>query len=215
MNAAAAATDTKTKILRTAAELFAKKGFEGTSVRDIASAADVNISAINYHFKSKDSLYWAVSLDAHEWLEAGIRDFAKDNKTTYDLAWKIFDFLHNNSSALKNAFVMMISDSAPPMDEQAQESFAHRKDFGPPGGQYLFAAIQQEVGADVPPQAITWAVKNVFTYIFHWNLMLGSNYCRGLFEDHPDFQIENIQRTLKHNINAILDYVRANHAAFQ
>ncbi len=51
--------DTRTKILRTAARLFAKKGFSGTSVRDIVSAAGENVSAVNYHFGSKQKLYQA------------------------------------------------------------------------------------------------------------------------------------------------------------
>ena len=51
--------DTRTKILRVAAHLFAQKGFSGTSVRDIVSAAGENVSAINYHFGSKQKLYQA------------------------------------------------------------------------------------------------------------------------------------------------------------
>ena len=49
--------DTRKKILRTAACLFAKKGFSGTSVRDIVSQAQVNVSAINYYFGNKRALY--------------------------------------------------------------------------------------------------------------------------------------------------------------
>ena len=51
--------DTRTKILRAAARFFAQKGFSGTSVRDIVSAAGENVSAINYHFGSKQKLYQA------------------------------------------------------------------------------------------------------------------------------------------------------------
>ncbi|MDY0396983.1 forespore capture DNA-binding protein RefZ [Virgibacillus halophilus] len=35
---------------------FSKKGFSGTSVRDIADKASVNVSAISYHFKGKQGL---------------------------------------------------------------------------------------------------------------------------------------------------------------
>lgn len=51
--------DTRTKILRVAARAFSKKGFSGTSVRDIVSAAGENVSAVNYHFGSKQKLYQA------------------------------------------------------------------------------------------------------------------------------------------------------------
>lgn len=51
------AMDKKTHILKTALQLFCQKGFEGTSVRDIATEADVNLAMINYYFGSKDKLF--------------------------------------------------------------------------------------------------------------------------------------------------------------
>jgi len=44
------------QILETAEALFAKKGFDGTSVRDIADEAGVNIAMISYYFRSKEKL---------------------------------------------------------------------------------------------------------------------------------------------------------------
>ncbi len=44
-------------ILFAAEILFAEKGFEGTSTREIAKAANVNISMISYYFGSKEKLY--------------------------------------------------------------------------------------------------------------------------------------------------------------
>ena len=47
---------TKNKILLIAEKLFAKKGFDGTSVQDIAKAAEVNKALIYYHFKNKQDI---------------------------------------------------------------------------------------------------------------------------------------------------------------
>lgn len=52
--------NTKETILNTAEKLFAQKGFHNTSIRELTSEANVNISAINYHFGSKDKLFEAV-----------------------------------------------------------------------------------------------------------------------------------------------------------
>ncbi len=49
--------NTKTKILYTAEQLFAEKGYHNTSLRDITSKAMVNIAAVNYHFGSKEKLF--------------------------------------------------------------------------------------------------------------------------------------------------------------
>ena len=52
--------DTKERILDAAECLFAQNGFDGTSLRAITSRAEVNLAAINYHFRSKDELIQAV-----------------------------------------------------------------------------------------------------------------------------------------------------------
>jgi TetR/AcrR family transcriptional regulator len=45
------------RLLRVATGLFAARGFNGVSVRDIAGNAGVNISMISYHFGGKEGLY--------------------------------------------------------------------------------------------------------------------------------------------------------------
>ena len=51
---------TKTAILDAAERLFATRGFEATSLRDITAEAGANLGAVNYHFTSKDGLILAV-----------------------------------------------------------------------------------------------------------------------------------------------------------
>ena len=45
------------RIVQVAEQLFAEKGFDNTSIRDITAAAHCNLAAVNYHFGSKDKLY--------------------------------------------------------------------------------------------------------------------------------------------------------------
>lgn len=47
----------RARIQEVAQHLFVKKGFNGTSVRDIAHAADVNVASIAYYFGDKAGLY--------------------------------------------------------------------------------------------------------------------------------------------------------------
>ena len=51
---------TKNKILDAAESLFAVQGFNGTSLREITSQAEVNLAAVNYHFGSKKELIKSV-----------------------------------------------------------------------------------------------------------------------------------------------------------
>ncbi len=50
-------SDTKTRLLETAATLFAEHGYRGASVRRICDLARANPGAISYHFGGKKQLY--------------------------------------------------------------------------------------------------------------------------------------------------------------
>lgn len=51
---------TKARILAAAEPMFADEGFRGVSMRQIAAAADVDLSLVMYHFGTKDKLYRAL-----------------------------------------------------------------------------------------------------------------------------------------------------------
>src|SRR5881394_953689 len=51
---------TRSRILDVAEDLFAERGLDRVSIRDITRKAKVNLAAINYHFGSKDDLIVAV-----------------------------------------------------------------------------------------------------------------------------------------------------------
>jgi len=54
------AADKREHILAVAEKLFGDKGFDGTSVRDIAQHANVNLAMISYYFGSKEKLLEAL-----------------------------------------------------------------------------------------------------------------------------------------------------------
>ncbi|MFN8248593.1 MAG: TetR family transcriptional regulator [Ferruginibacter sp.] len=51
------------QIIEKAEELFATQGYEGTTVRDIADAAGVNLAMISYYFGSKEKLLEALFME--------------------------------------------------------------------------------------------------------------------------------------------------------
>ena len=52
--------ETRQRLLETAGEIFAEKGFRVATVREICKHAGANIAAVNYHFGDKERLYIAV-----------------------------------------------------------------------------------------------------------------------------------------------------------
>lgn len=51
---------TKNQVIQSAIKLFAKKGFDGTSMREIAERAGVTKPMIYYHYKDKEALYFSL-----------------------------------------------------------------------------------------------------------------------------------------------------------
>src|SRR5512139_3551664 len=102
------------RILDAAERLFAERGFEGASVRDLAAAAGVNLAAINYHFGGKEALYRAVGErlmnELRERRMKAIRDAAVAPDATLEsvlraFAWQIFRPLDDRRRA--RAFIQL------------------------------------------------------------------------------------------------------------
>jgi AcrR family transcriptional regulator len=61
-------------LLTESARLFARQGFDGTSMRDIASASGVMAGSLYYHFASKDEIFVAVHGRGMEMIETAVRE---------------------------------------------------------------------------------------------------------------------------------------------
>ena len=53
----AAEISTEEKIKEVARMIFTKKGFLATTIRDIATEANINVASVNYYFRSKENLF--------------------------------------------------------------------------------------------------------------------------------------------------------------
>ncbi|WP_099866961.1 CerR family C-terminal domain-containing protein [Pararhizobium haloflavum] len=71
------AAETKAALIDAALRLFADKGFQATSTREIASAASANIGSIAYHFGGKDRLYVACAEHIVTQIDAVVGDAFK------------------------------------------------------------------------------------------------------------------------------------------
>jgi AcrR family transcriptional regulator len=68
--------DARERILDAALEIFADEGFAGTTTREIAACAGVNLGLIKYYFGSKDALWRAVVDGVFAALAAEVGDLA-------------------------------------------------------------------------------------------------------------------------------------------
>jgi len=55
--------ETRHRLLESAGAVFAQKGYQAATIREICQLAEANVAAVNYHFGDKERLYHAVFVD--------------------------------------------------------------------------------------------------------------------------------------------------------
>src|SRR5947209_7268280 len=66
-----ATPDVRARILAAAEGVFAEKGYDAATIREITRAAGVNVAAVNYYFRDKERLYVDCLTQAHECADDG------------------------------------------------------------------------------------------------------------------------------------------------
>lgn len=196
---------TKDKILAVANDLFAMKGYDGTSVRDIAKEAQVNLSAINYHFKNKESLYFELFQRNYEWMSQGINELDPDFKlSTEDFAVKIYFYFMDNGSALLNSFKIFLTSSI----KVPTDVCGSGDDFGPPGKEAFLKHISNEVDPSVSEEKKHWAMRVLFTTMVHCAIMLQSPAFSSKRQEVPYFRDDQMSESIRDHVRAILQSLK-------
>lgn len=171
---------TKEKILKVAHKLFADKGYNGVSIREIAKLSEVNIAAINYHFSNKENLYT-------ETIRASILSTQSDIENIYntmassgidDFATAVFDHFMQKSEDLRTAFKLIISsDHFHDILEEGEVTFK-----GPPGGEFFAKSFKQSF-PEAAEEDIEWAVRILLTQVIHKAILVcNSSICSTMQE---------------------------------
>ncbi len=58
--------DTRERLLDAAGPVFAERGFQAATVREICQKAGVNVASVNYHFGDKEKLYYETVMQARQ-----------------------------------------------------------------------------------------------------------------------------------------------------
>ncbi len=103
------ALSTKESLLIAAKRIFAHKGFDGATVKDIADEAGVNVSLVSYHFNGKENLFRAcIQAYGENRLEAA-ENFLKSPQSTEDFRVRLTLYLEDYLlSAIREQDTMMI-----------------------------------------------------------------------------------------------------------
>jgi AcrR family transcriptional regulator len=111
---------TKARILAAAEEVFAARGYQGASTREIAARAGVNISSLHYHWASKETLYAGVFADIFDRIVTILREIigplqertpAGGGAVVDTAMTRLFDFFADNPSVPRLIMRRIVDDT--------------------------------------------------------------------------------------------------------
>ncbi len=191
--------ETKEKIMEAARILFAEQGYEGTSVREIAKAAEVNVASVNYYFSSKENLF-------QEILKGGYLECAQEMKARLDKHQgnleetfvDIFKYFVENSHDLMTHFKMMMSaqHSHKLVSEGTEDAM-----YGPPGGMVI-TEVLKSLAPKSTDEDIHWALKSLFSHVTHLSLI--HNCCAKTNKDLPFASVEDLEKNIRRTTRIII-----------
>lgn len=196
--------DTKVKIMQVARVFFAEKGFEGTSIRDIAKAADVNVASVNYHFNNKENLFAELLRMGYNECSENMKDFyQKSDPSVEEMLVHLFYYFLDKSHDLRAHFKMMMSSQHSPKMVLESEGSDY---VGPPGGEFVIAAIQKEVGQAFSEKDLHWALKSLFSHVVHTCIMYD---CCFKTNDIPYSSVEDLEENIRRLSQVVINDLKS------
>ncbi len=197
---------TKCKIIDVALKLFGCKGYDGTSVRDIAKEADVNLASVNYHFNNKQNLYLEVFINNHALVEEDLNNLYQDGMNLEQFSVAMFEYFIANSNNLLNTFRMILNES---IDFSCDSNTVSSKELGPPASNILLKLITEEVGEDVPLDGRFWAVSTLIAKITHMAIILSSSIIRERCSNLSHLNKSTQSRNIRLQCKSVLSFLRS------
>jgi AcrR family transcriptional regulator len=95
------------EILNVAERLFAEEGFDGTSVRDIAKKANINIAMISYYFGSKEKLLEALVINRIGAMKLRLENLLQEDSTPIEKIDKLVVYYINQINANRSIYQIL------------------------------------------------------------------------------------------------------------
>lgn len=167
------AHETKKKIIDVARKIFSENGFEGTSIRELAKQAEVNVAAINYHFGSKEQLFFFIIQDAITNLTLSLKLIYENHlikKTNAeDFFIEVYRYFHKNSSDIVSTMKVLMSV---PMTQKSEMRHIKEIEKGPPGAEYFEKVLIENTQKEISAENLHWATTAIFSHITHKTIIM-------------------------------------------
>ncbi|MBD3271367.1 MAG: TetR family transcriptional regulator [Elusimicrobia bacterium] len=154
---------TKQKILQAGKKLFAEKGLNGTSTREIAHEAGVNLAGLHYHFQSKQHLYDEVAKSIFLEFEHQIETIKNEQQwDTESFSVRMLELLFTDDCRFIESLRILTAGS---IDKYVPESLGNKMiNYG--NESYVIGdLIAHETSRDNKDEKVMWAVRVIMSFL--------------------------------------------------
>lgn len=181
------------RIRETALNLFALKGFNGVSIREIARIACVNVAAVNYHFKSKENLRDEVMEQVFTDFRSKVAAIGKVDSAA-KFAVKMYELMIEDQALCLNQFKLILDTDAGHLD----------KDDQPMGFEQFSVYLESELHKNVPKTERLWLMHVMLTYIFNTAVMTATKLGKRSITQYFQTGISAIPESIEKLVNGLI-----------
>lgn len=158
----------KEKIFRAAAELFREKGYTASSMRDLASKVNLEVSSLYSHIRSKEEILIDICFQCAENYMTGINAIIEKNQTTVESLKEVIA-LHVNIALKDETSVTVFNDEWKHLSEPHLGRFlALRNDYEFKLESIIRQGIQSGQIRDLEPKLIMNTLLSSLHWLHYW-----------------------------------------------
>jgi AcrR family transcriptional regulator len=156
-------------ILRHSAQIFADKGFEGASIRDISRATGVSLSGLYYYFESKQKLLYLIQNHAFTSI---VRDLEQRLTSVESPEERLLLFIQNhvNYFLAHPAEMKVLSHEEDALDEPYKKEVAAMKRRYYKVAREIFDELaRRHSGALLNPRVSVLSLYGMMNWVYKWH----------------------------------------------
>lgn len=196
------------EILQVAEKLFAEEGFDGTSIRDIAKKANINIAMISYYFGSKVKLLEAIVVNRIADMRLQLENIYNENLPPFEKVDKLIELYLSRIAQNRSIYQIVHFEFSTKKRELNFDSFTEMKRNNLQTFKNIIkegqdsGVFQQDINVDLLPPII------MGTYFqFHMNKPLYLNILGLTSEEaYNQYIATTLTQHIKKTIKALLVY---------
>jgi len=163
-------TDRKAQILVASAELFSRKGYEKTSMKDIADQVGISKPALYHHLKSKHELLYTIMNDL---MEFGIAGLQKIDRMSIPVEEKIRLGIQHHLSSFDQyiaEYAVMLHEKTDWLPSSLERKIKRKfKQYTSLWDKLIGEAIFHKViQSEIDPKILMWAILGMCNWVYKW-----------------------------------------------